>query len=83
MWGEPGAEAVPTQDLKCVHVHELWFSPYRLSFLSSVVGVFTDRIMLCPSASKIAFCNGCVRYSSYTYIQSCMYTCTMYIYIYI
>ena len=34
----------------------------RLSFLSSVVAVFSDRLMLCPAASKIAFCNGCVRY---------------------
>jgi hypothetical protein len=35
----------------------------RLSFLSSVVAVFSDRLMLCPAASKIAFCNGCVRLS--------------------
>ena len=34
----------------------------RLTFLSSVVGVFSDRMMLCSAASKIAFCNGCVRY---------------------
>ena len=35
---------------------------HRLHFLSSAIDVFSDRLMLCPAASKIAFCNGCVRY---------------------
>ena len=43
-----------------------------VSFLSSVVAVFSDRLMLCPAAAKIAFCNGCVR--SYTIAHAMMLT---------
>ena len=41
----------------------LILSTYRFCFLSVVMSIFNDRIMLYPAATKVAFCSGCVRYT--------------------